>query len=214
MRAVTLFLMALLIACGGGGSDEAKDPPPPPLHAAEPPLLTNATVVFMGDSITNLWPLQNFVPGSINVGVNGNTTAQMLERFDADVLARQPSIVVILGGTNDIAAGNSDPVHLYAMVQKAMAAKAVVVVGTLPPPASPTPELTQQMYTQYNQAVRDGAGAYGYQVANFHSAMVLSNGKINQSLFLDGVHPNADGYNEMWWVLRPILASLRPVAGD
>jgi lysophospholipase L1-like esterase len=47
-------------------------------------------------------------------------------------------------------------------------------------------------------------------VANFHDSMVLSNGKVNQTLFVDGLHPNKDGYNEMWYVLRPILVKLTP----
>lgn len=36
-------------------------------------------------------------------GISGQTTSQMLVRFRADVLDLHPQVVVICGGTNDIA---------------------------------------------------------------------------------------------------------------
>ena len=45
----------------------------------------------------------------MNRGIGGQTTAQMLLRFRADVIELQPKAVVILAGTNDIA-GNAGPV--------------------------------------------------------------------------------------------------------
>src|SRR6266700_2296152 len=72
-----------------------------------------ARVVFMGDSITDMWPeprFGEFFPGKpyINRGISGQTTPQMLIRFRPDVIALHPKVVVILAGTNDIA-GNTGP---------------------------------------------------------------------------------------------------------
>ena len=69
-------------------------------------------VVFMGNSITEAWaPLfaEEF-PGKpyVGRGISGQTTPQMLVRFHQDVVALKPAVVVILGGTNDIA-GNTGP---------------------------------------------------------------------------------------------------------
>src|SRR4029078_13457988 len=44
----------------------------------------------------------------IGRGISGQTTPQMLVRFRQDVIALKPAVVVILGGTNDIA-GNTGP---------------------------------------------------------------------------------------------------------
>src|SRR6266550_6509742 len=76
-------------------------------------------VVFMGDSITDLWDdpkFSGFFPGKpyIDRGIGGQTTPQMLIRFRPDVIALQPKIVVILAGTNDIA-GNTGPMTLSAI---------------------------------------------------------------------------------------------------
>ena len=82
--------------------------------ALAPPRPNESRVVFFGDSITDNWSKPGyggFFPGKpyVNRGIGGQTTAQMLLRFRADVIALQPKAVVILAGTNDIA-GNSGPV--------------------------------------------------------------------------------------------------------
>src|SRR5260370_9513772 len=64
-------------------------------------------VVFMGDSITDMWVLPKFggfFPGKpyIGRGIGGQTTPQMLLRFRADVLALRPHMAVILARTHDL----------------------------------------------------------------------------------------------------------------
>jgi hypothetical protein len=75
-----------------------------------PPAAGERRVVFMGDSITEGWHLDQSFPGKgyINRGISGQTTPQMVLRFRQDVIALQPKVVVILAGTNDIA-GNTGP---------------------------------------------------------------------------------------------------------
>src|SRR5262249_54162122 len=70
-------------------------------------------VVFMGDSITDGWKLDEYFPSKpyINRGISGQTTPQMLIRFRPDVIALKPRAVLILAGTNDIA-GNTGPMTL------------------------------------------------------------------------------------------------------
>src|SRR5437879_9661404 len=73
-------------------------------------------VVFMGDSITDMWVLPQFggfFPGKpyLGRGIGGQTRQQMFLRFRADVIALRPKVVVILAGTNDIA-GNKGPITL------------------------------------------------------------------------------------------------------
>ena len=67
----------------------------------------NPKVVLMGNSITELWikthPDFFAARGYVSRGISGQTTSQMLVRFRADVLDLHPQVVVICGGTNDIA---------------------------------------------------------------------------------------------------------------
>jgi len=79
----------------------------------KPPAMGEKRVIFFGDSITDLWKLDEYFRDKpyINRGIGGQTTPQMLVRFRQDVINLQPRVVVILAGTNDIA-GNTGPILL------------------------------------------------------------------------------------------------------
>ena len=90
-------------------------------------------VVLMGDSITEFWKTNSpdFFANYplIDRGISGQTTSQMVVRFEQDVIALKPKTVVILAGINDIAE-NTGPITLEAvfdnieiMVNKAKAHK-------------------------------------------------------------------------------------------
>jgi len=61
-------------------------------------------VVFMGDSITDFWKLDEYFPGKpyVNRGISGQTTPQMLVRLYPDVIDLKPAAMVVLAGINDI----------------------------------------------------------------------------------------------------------------
>ena len=77
--------------------------------ALRPPVSGENRVVFFGDSITDIWHLDEYFPGKpyINRGIGGQTTPQMLVRFRQDVIDLHPKIVIILAGTNDIEIGRA-----------------------------------------------------------------------------------------------------------
>src|SRR6476469_8642175 len=97
----------------------------------------------MGNSITEAWA-QSFAalfPGKpyVGRGISGQTTPQMLVRFRQDVIALKPTVVVILGGTNDIA-GNTGPMtdeqiegNLASMAELAAANGIKVVLSSITP---------------------------------------------------------------------------------
>src|SRR5271167_1097944 len=105
-------------------------------------------VVFMGDSITDIWKLEKSFPGKpyVNRGIGGQTTPQMLIRFRPDVIDLQPKVVVILAGTNDIG-GNTGPMRLEdiennvaTMAELARAHGIRVVLSSVLPVHNYTPE--------------------------------------------------------------------------
>jgi lysophospholipase L1-like esterase len=72
---------------------------------------TNQTVVFIGDGITYIKggssgsPVFQQHASWIDAGVSGNTSGQIVARFQTDVIERLPSTVAILAGTNDVYPG-------------------------------------------------------------------------------------------------------------
>src|SRR5215468_651859 len=106
-----------------------------------PPAKDEDRVVFMGDSITDGWKLEQYFAGKpyVNRGISGQTTPQMLIRFRPDVVALQPRVVVIMAGTNDLA-GNTGPMtvesiedNLQSMAELAMLHGVRVVFASVLP---------------------------------------------------------------------------------
>lgn len=175
--------------------------------AAAPPA---PTVVFFGDSITEAWaPLfASQFPGKpyIGRGISGQTTPQMLARFETDVVALKPSVVVILAGTNDIA-GNTGPMtlemtedNLRAMTEMAQRHGIRVVLSSVLPvfdyPWKPGLEPAPKIIA-LNAWMERYATEVGETYLDYHSAMVDARGGLPPSLARDGVHPNEAGYRLM-----------------
>lgn len=216
-------LICTLSACGGGSTETAAPAPPP----ATAPVL-NGPVVFVGDSLTEFWEtgpftvpdpkLSQLVPGEINAGASGDRTDQMLARFST-VLEKHPSVVVILGGTNDIRQVEFPTTdNIAAMADRAAASGARVILCTLPPasvtlyPASvsPTDAINDARIRKFNTELRALAAGFGYSVADYYSALVNTDGSQNTSLFVttDLIHPSTSGYRAIWSVLRPKLVGV------
>lgn len=178
--------------------------------------LANADVevVLMGNSITDSWPgmrLEFFEKTQyVGRGIGGQTTPQMLLRFEQDVIALSPKVVVILAGTNDIA-GNTGPMTLEEMLaniakmtQKALDNQINVVIASVLPasdyPWSPgkNPHLK---IPALNQMLRSYAKEKDLIYLDYFAAMEDGKNGLKDSLTYDGVHPNKAGYQ----VMEPLL---------
>jgi len=180
-------------------------------NAALPaPAANEQRVVFMGNSITDAWAkfFPAMFPGKpyIGRGISGQTTPQMLVRFRQDVVALHPAVVVILGGTNDIA-GNTGPStlemiedNLMSMTEIAQANGIHVVLSSvLPvfdyswrPGLTPAPRIMA-----LNAWMKAYAAKAGAVYLDYESAMADSRHGQRAELTIDGVHPNEAGYRVM-----------------
>jgi lysophospholipase L1-like esterase len=166
-------------------------------------------VVFMGDSITDMWHLAEYFPGKpyINRGIGGQTTPQMLIRFRPEVIDLQAKVVVILGGTNDIA-GNTGPMPLedteanYAsMAELARVHGVRVVLSSVLPINDYTPraeslflQRSPEKILELNRWLKDYCAKNGCVYLDYFSAMVDDKGFLKRDLAEDGLHPNPAGY--------------------
>jgi lysophospholipase L1-like esterase len=179
-------------------------------HNLPPATEEAARVVFMGDSITELWDRDpgNFFAskGYIGRGIGGQTTPQMLVRFQQDVVALKPKVVVINGGTNDIA-GNTGPStlemiedNLKSMAQIASANGIKVVLASVTPafdyPWRRGLEPAEKVVA-LNSRMKDYCSRTGCVFADYFSAMSGENHGMKEGLSRDGIHPTPAGYNIM-----------------
>lgn len=200
-------LLVLVLMAGCTAPPAGQEQPHPPVASPAPaptpspaPSPPPGAVVFMGDSITHLWP----DPPGINAGVDGNTTAQMLERFERDVLSLHPRVVVILGGTNDVYLQVSPTTdNLQRIADMARAAGACVVLGTIPPTffqigVHADLEETNSVGLWLARDIEMLARAYAYRLADYRPAF-----EGRPELFRDGLHPNEAGYAVMRLIVQP-----------
>lgn len=167
-------------------------------------------IVCLGDSITYGFPLGpayswvemlfHGVTGEvINRGINGNTTTEMLDRFERHVLSSNPTHVIIMGGINDVFLRESyDRIiwNLRAMVEKARENDIQVILGI--PTAVDEPEF-ERMIERIRVWMKDYAGQNNIRVINFASAFYDNDGHLRTELLLpDGGHPTEEGYRAMF----------------
>jgi len=177
----------------------------------------NEKVVFIGDSITLLWPLGVSFPqmsSYINRGVGGETTISIMARFQADVTDLHPRVVVILAGTNDIA-GFSGPMtieqtrdNLDVMARSAAENGIRVVLSSVMPVNDycfdpdgnryiNTVQRPPAQILALNQLIRTYAEQNRIPYIDYHAAMVDADGFMRIGLTFDGLHPTAAGYAVM-----------------
>lgn len=209
MRIIAL-LCSILTACGGTQTQTQStiEPDTFATNAIQP----ISPVVFIGDSITAGWIIKDYLPNAINAGIPGQTSVQMLARFQADVLDKHPSTVVILAGTNDIRLLDSpNASYIQRMATMATEVGIRVILCEIPPISNTLdssytdPAEENKAAINFNSEVILTGLDYGYTVADYYDSLILPDGTQNKSLFLDGIHPNAAGYDVMWKVLKPLL---------
>jgi lysophospholipase L1-like esterase len=201
-----------------------------PLHGGSPQPATFHRLVCLGDSITQMgeapggyvsllreW-LAKAVPGSevINAGISGNTSRDMLARFQKDVLDKKPDLITISVGVNDVwhgfdvahpngggPGGVSLPEYqknVESMVSQAQAKGVKVVLLAATVIYEDLSNAQNAMGTQYNAALRRiAAGRH----ASFIDLQLpfrtlihdyrLTTGARDNLLTTDGVHMNVTG---------------------
>jgi lysophospholipase L1-like esterase len=178
-----------------------------------PPAKGENRVVFMGDSITDGWKLDQYFPGQpyVNRGISGQTTPQMLLRFRPDVIDLKPKVVVILAGTNDIS-GNTGATNLEtiegnlkSMVELAHANGINVVLATVMPVSDynkdrsgkqiiRTVQRPPAQINELNAWIKKFSAERGLAYLDYFTPMADDKGLLKEDIANDGLHPNAKGY--------------------
>ena len=212
-------------------------------------------VVMLGDSTTAVRPgaidrvyasrvEQSLVESGfpvrvINAGVGGNSTDDGLRRFDKDVLAHHPDLVVIQFGINDSAVDvwRNPPAtsprvsietfgaNLRRLIERSRQAGARVVLMTTNP-IRWTPKLKElygklpynpdrpdgfdlPLLSRYNAAARRVANEAGVPLVDVHAEFMR--GDVD-GLLLDGMHPGDAGHAIVAGLLAPVIRKQLQIA--
>jgi lysophospholipase L1-like esterase len=177
-----------------------------------PPKAGEPRVVFFGDSITDLWHLNEYFGSKayVNRGIGGQITGEMLGRMKADVIDLKPAAMVLLAGTNDIGRGIplaaiESNLTMIADLATAYHIKPVLA-SVLPvsdyhkdqdPSYARTPLRPPATILELNKWIQELCKLRGFVYLDYFPALVDDKGQIKAELADDGLHPNADGYRIM-----------------
>jgi len=214
------------------GMAQAGDPNPPPTKIR---ITSGESIAFLGDSITEqAWTSVNGYGGwyqpvghihlimreleangikatAIPAGVGGNTSRDMLARFQRDVLDKKPTWLTLSCGVNDLGPwfkdnGRNVPLpefksNVTAMIDQALAAGIKVIVLTATPiyEDQPTSEANATL-VQYNDFLRVVAREkncvltdVSAEVLARRAALIAATGSNENKVTSDGVHMNTEG---------------------
>lgn len=149
----------------------------------------------------------------INSGISGDTTTGMLGRFQRDVIAHQPTHLVLMGGTNDLWFGTPNNLiisNLHAMTRQARHHQIETIIGI------PTPFFIDENTSDLELNLQKRLITYNQELIQYcieeERSYINFGTNMTQDLFIaDGLHPNEAGQrvmaNNASLVLQKILSS-------
>lgn len=204
MRRLIAGVLLMTVACGAGAAD---------LLAPE---LTPGAVTLIGDSIT-----ARFVPittwfganttGWVNLGVAGNTSAQVLARIGQVTTP----ICVLNVGINDLSLGKLSEVGPnITAIHTALAARHIQLVLSTIIPVTATfvnqPARVNAEAITLNAWIRQYGADHNLVVIDYYPAFAQPDGAGNPTLYTDAVHPNDTG---LWTMVNLATRALRAAHG-
>ena len=146
----------------------------------------------------------------INQGVNAQRSDVIAARFDKDVIAMKPEIVVIIAGVNDVYQGRPAQHvkdQLASMYRKARATGIKVVAGTIIPYNTATPDQNARMH-EINAWIKAQADAGIVTFVDTRAAVAAAGDPDKLASSPDGLHPDAAGYRKMADAIEPAVKTL------
>lgn len=144
----------------------------------------------------------------LNRGVNGERSDEILARFERDVIAARPALVVVIAGVNDVYQGRTAAhviEQLRSMYVTATRAGIRVLAGTIIPYNTATPEQIARM-REINRWIEEhvsGDPTMGFVDTRRATAAVGDPDRLIDSP--DDLHPSPAGYRLMADAISPAI---------
>ncbi|AHW58866.1 Lysophospholipase L1 [Draconibacterium orientale] len=177
-------------------------------------------VCFFGNSITHYWggipedPRKNGADswnkylGDLSVhnfGFGWDRVENVLWRiYHEELDGFQAGQIVFMLGTNNLHLNTDEEIIaglklVYEAVKNRQSHARVLILGIYPRRDN------EERVAGLNLKITQLAGEMQLDYSNPGTVLLQENGKIDESLFSDGLHPNADGYNKLAQKIRKLL---------
>lgn len=158
-------------------------------------------IVFIGDSITEHFPLNTALPGLpvINRGIGGDMIPQLRSRLDTSVADLKPSMIYLKIGINDLWWGEYTPKGmvegydaLLGEIREAAPEARLYVQSTLP--TYGTGDELNRNVRKLNDSIVQLAEKHGASYIDLWPMMADESGSLHAEYTNDGVHLTLPGY--------------------
>lgn len=184
--------------------------------------LSKGQIVFVGDSITDLCPLDDYYSdlplATYNRGIGGDRTEGVLRRLDCSIFDIEPSCVVLLIGTNDINFGveNEKTIENYEKIINTIKEKLPntklycvsiipqgrLIEGTIPTTLAENTETIMKINSQIKSLCeKEQKACY----VDIFSSLADENNILIDTYTDDGLHLNANGFALWSEIMLPLL---------
>lgn len=163
------------------------------------------SIVFVGDSIMEFFPLKKFLGRKlalVNRGIAGTDTIWLQQHLTEQVLAIKPGQIYLMIGTNDLGRGYSVSEIVERVVDLVLQIKEVAyftpihIISVLPVNEEPSYQKTVKV--RRNQAIKalneQLSSLIGIDYLPIFDAFLDDKGQLADYLTTDGLHLNQEGY--------------------
>jgi len=180
----------------------------------------NIDLLFLGDSITenwhrapDIWKTNYDALHVANFGIGGDRTQHVLWRIENGELdGIHPKVVVLMIGTNNSNTDAPEPIAtaVEKIVHEVQAKTGAEVLLLAIFPRDRPSDKNNQMATirQVNDRLARLDDGRTIRFLDIGPKFLGDDGKLNQKLFSDGLHPNVDGYQVWADAMRPTLEEM------
>ncbi|MGT2742564.1 SGNH/GDSL hydrolase family protein [Streptococcus plurextorum] len=176
-------------------------------------------IVFVGDSITEFFPIKKYLGRDlplINRGIAGMDTSWLLSHLDEQVVALEPRQIILMIGVNDIGMGFSisDIVErmaeLLGQLRMTCFGAEILLLSVLPVNEAQAYAKTVKirsnaLITELNKSLK---GLSGIEFINLYPEFLDETGQLAVPYTTDGLHLTPKAYEKLAHLLTPYLENM------
>ena len=166
-------------------------------------------VVFLGDSLTELYDLQNYYPQyvTVNRGICGDSTHGLLKRMELSAYCLKPKVAVVLIGVNNLGTMMDDYEQILVGLRDNLPDTKVVLLSLTAMGGTWAERIPLAM--AHNERIAALAQEYGFEYVDLFTAQTdPATGQIRPEYTTDGGHQTAAGYEVFTAEITPVLEKL------
>lgn len=186
--------------------------------------ITNPNVLMLGDSITEIYDLNEFYGEDkliVNSGISGNRINDILNNMKSRVYAYNPSKIFLLIGINDILWDNANEDYIYDKtielvdhIHEKLPNTKIYIESIYPYndelknhlDGAPDSEGVSNTITNVNSRLKEYTLKYDYtKYINLYDSLKDENNEFDLKYTDDGLHPNEEGYKVITDILKKYM---------